>query len=76
MAKPAILGRQAIYPWDKWLKYKNSFTLKKGEHYKCTTQSMALQFRARAARDPSISAVHIKQEDSFLIIKLERKPSA
>lgn len=74
MGKQTILGRQAIYPWDKWLKYKNKFTLKRGEDYTCTTQSMALQFRSRAAREGI--KVHIHQEDSFLVIKLERNPDA
>lgn len=62
------LGRQAVYPWDKWLSYKNTFTLKRGEHYTCTTQSMHLQFRNKA-RSRGIT-VHIHQEDNLLVIKL------
>lgn len=67
--KRSVMGRQAIYPWEKWLSYKNSFTLKKGQHYTCTTQSMALQFRSRANRAGII--VHIHQYDTELVIKLE-----
>lgn len=64
------LGRQAMYPWDKWLSYKNQFTLRRGVHYNCTTQSMSLQVRNRAAREGM--RAHIHQEEGLLVIQLER----
>lgn len=41
-------GRPPKYPWEKWFKSK-TFTLKRGVHYTCKTNSMTTLVRQQAA---------------------------
>lgn len=67
---------RAKYPWDKWLAYKRSYWLCRGEHFDCMLHSMGVQIRnAATARSMRVRVVIDEKEKALHVTNLKRKRS-
>ncbi len=58
------------YPWDRWLKRKRKFKLKRGVDYDCMTHAMAVAVRKAATRHDVSVSVGIGED--YLTVKVQR----
>lgn len=68
--KKSAIGREPMYPWDRWLGYKREFVVRRWIDYECETHSMVLMFRARARKEGL--KLSIQEEPHQLTVKVIR----
>jgi hypothetical protein len=63
------MAARRIYPWDAWFARRRPVRLRRGEHYRCSTLSIAQAFRNEAAKRKA--SVSIEELDDGLRVTIE-----